>query len=287
MTAGTLHTCGITTAGTTYCWGANDHGEIGVEPRAQCGASRCTLEPTVAAAGLSFVQVAAGASRSCGLTASGRAYCWGLGDLGDAALANQSVAPLLVSTDSTFVQLTTGSFHTCALTRSGAAYCGGLNSHGQIGDGTVTRRPVTVLAGDTLRFRRLAAGGEHTCGVALNNSLHCWGNNQWGQLGIGDVVWNTPGVYRTRPAAVGTTRSWSTVTASYSHTCAITTLREAFCWGDNGNAHVLGDETTVTYRGVPTRVAGGIPFDTRRAGAAGLSRAPRRRSTSQTYRPRA
>jgi alpha-tubulin suppressor-like RCC1 family protein len=29
LSAGAGHTCGVTTAGTAYCWGANDWGQLG------------------------------------------------------------------------------------------------------------------------------------------------------------------------------------------------------------------------------------------------------------------
>jgi alpha-tubulin suppressor-like RCC1 family protein len=82
LAAGGNQSCGRTAAGQTYCWGSNDTGEFGN------GLSGRTGLPTLAALGLTFVQLASGSSGShmCGRMSIGTLYCWGAnldGQIGD------------------------------------------------------------------------------------------------------------------------------------------------------------------------------------------------------------
>jgi alpha-tubulin suppressor-like RCC1 family protein len=82
VAAGGLHTCAETLSSTVYCWGNNTRGELGI------GAPQPAqvLSPVAVAGGLSFAQIGAGASHSCGKTPAGVGYCWGdgfYGALGD------------------------------------------------------------------------------------------------------------------------------------------------------------------------------------------------------------
>lgn len=102
-----------------------------------------------------------GNGHSCGLAASGAAYCWGLnqnGQLGDGTTTDRA-SPVAVVGGVTFAALATGGgygLHSCGLTASGAAYCWGSNSSGQLGDGTTTDRssPVAVAGGLSSRRSR-------------------------------------------------------------------------------------------------------------------------------------
>src|SRR5947208_2471954 len=59
VSAGQLHTCGLTTAGTVACWGYNASGQATPPPGA-------------------FAQVSAGGSHTCGLVkVLGVLLCWG------------------------------------------------------------------------------------------------------------------------------------------------------------------------------------------------------------------
>src|SRR5437867_3306484 len=81
--AGGAHTCGVTAAGTAYCWGGNGVGELGGGTNTT---SRLTPVLVQAPAGVSFAAVTAGAVHTCGVTAAGTAFCWGRnveGQLGD------------------------------------------------------------------------------------------------------------------------------------------------------------------------------------------------------------
>ena len=79
VSGGGLHTCGITTANRMYCWGTNNHGQLGD------GSKTTRLKPFPVAGTLRFRQVSAGDLHTCGVTTDYRAYCWGQnsGKLGD------------------------------------------------------------------------------------------------------------------------------------------------------------------------------------------------------------
>src|SRR5207244_12329105 len=82
--AGFYNTCGVTTAGTAYCWGDNTYGELGN------GTLTSSPTPVAVSAGLTFAAVSAGYYDACGTTA-GAAYCWGdktYGELGTGTTIN-------------------------------------------------------------------------------------------------------------------------------------------------------------------------------------------------------
>jgi alpha-tubulin suppressor-like RCC1 family protein len=81
LSAGGGHICGLTVVGAAYCWGANQDGQLGD------GTTTSRAAPQVVAGDLSFAALSAtGWRHACGVTLSGRAYCWGDnsdGQLGD------------------------------------------------------------------------------------------------------------------------------------------------------------------------------------------------------------
>ena len=145
-----------------------------------------------------------------------------------------------------------GHRHTCAVTNGGAIQCWGWNVYGGLGDGTTTDRlaPVQVI-GLTSGVTASAAGPYQTCAVTTGGALKCWGGNQFGQLGDGTTV--PP--FRATPAPVsGLDSGVVAVTASYYHTCALTSGGAVLCWGANFNGR-LGDGTTAD-RLTPVAVSG-------------------------------
>jgi hypothetical protein len=66
LTAGTAHTCGLTSGGTACCWGANDHGQLGD------GSTTNRLTPVAAAGGLAFASLTARGHHTCGLRSKRR-----------------------------------------------------------------------------------------------------------------------------------------------------------------------------------------------------------------------
>src|SRR5207247_1488086 len=162
VSAGGLHTCGLTAAGVAYCWGYNGFGQLGDGTTTD----RSTPVLVAAPAGVSFAAVSAGLRHTCGLTAAGAAYCWGWnasGQLGDGTTTSRP-SPVLVAAPAgvSFAAVRADYSYTCGLTAAGAAYCWGDNTSGQLGDGTTTSRsgPVLVAAPAGVSFAAGAGGPE-------------------------------------------------------------------------------------------------------------------------------
>jgi hypothetical protein len=244
VATGVSHTCGLDRGGEAFCWGANEHGQLGDGSRTD------RRSPVPVSGGAPFQLVTGGLSHTCALDGAGSAWCWGRnvgGQLGSGS-RDDRVAPGRVIGDVRFRTLAAGWNHTCGIDTGGTVWCWGLNGDGQLGDGTHLDRLLPSRIAGTPPFQMLSAGNAHTCGIAGGDVL-CWGDNQFGQLGTGD------GASATRPAVVvGLPAAATRVAAGALHTCALLDDGQVFCWGQNLLGQ-LGDGTTVN-RPTPTVVGG-------------------------------
>ena len=252
VSAGDYHTCGLTTGGAVYCWGA---------------------KPTAVPGGFTFGALTAGGNHDCGLIASGAAYCWGdnsWGQLGNGTTAGSAV-PIAVEGGLSFASLSAGGLHTCGRTRAGALYCWGANDVGQLGIGTNTgpeicnynpcsTKPVAVAGG--LTFLAHGAGFAFTCGLTTSGAAHCWGDNTFGELGDGTTADSSV------PVAVAGGLTFVSIGAGDFQSCGLTTAGATHCWGDNrygqlGIGTSYGPESCRTFEScstVPVAVVGGLAF---------------------------
>lgn len=223
ISAGILHTCGVTAAGVAYCWGRNSFGQLGDG----VGTQRYT--PTAVAGALRFLQVSAGDNHSCGITVDSLAYCWGdnfYGQLGDST-HDMRLAPTPVRSALRFGQISAGITHTCAVTGDNGAYCWGSGGNGVLGDGTGEQRLTPTPVAGSIAFAAIAAAPAHSCAVTPGGEAYCWGTNFQGELGSGDAGPSYS------PAPVAGNLVFAAITGGGGHTCGATLDHVAYCWGSN------------------------------------------------------
>lgn len=264
VSPGNGFTCGATTDGALYCWGAqaffsgSDTTEVPAPVRVQA--------PPLAA-----VESAGWGAGVCGLSLGGAASCTAF----SGTFADQAPG-YTFSTYSRYLQYVgIGSpsrggysrayYHQCGI-RQGTLLCWGDNWYGELGNGTVapvetsSANPTpritvpTPVAGST-KFRSVGTGWNHTCAIATDDTAWCWGRGIYGMLGTQDgadraVPTQVAGGLRLRALSVGNT-----------HACGVATDASAYCWGRNsygelGNGGVAEVPGSPPHNRVPVRVSG-------------------------------
>jgi alpha-tubulin suppressor-like RCC1 family protein len=216
--------CGVTTDGSTLCWGANDSGQLGNGTRFDSNA------PMPVSGGLTFSSVSVGYSHSCAVTAQGDSYCWGregFGALGGGGGTTFNTPQELVVL-ATPASVSPGGDHTCALASDGLASCWGSNESGQLGDGSTEDSDTPVPVSGGVSFSSLALSGDHTCGLAQDGGTYCWGGNGRGQLGDGSQTDSST------PVAIGGP-PFTSLSLAGGYSCGLTDEGDVYCWGYGRN----------------------------------------------------
>lgn len=242
ITAGEAHTCGLTSGGQAYCWGANNYGQLGNNSSSFSRIPVAVQQP----AGVTFFQITGGKWHTCGLALGGQAYCWGYGGFGalGGGFSFGDSIPQAVSQPAgvTFASISSGFEHTCALTSGGAAYCWGRNGNSQLGDSTTTTQYTPVLARrpSGVTYSEIATAGFSTCAIANStNVAYCWGLGSSGQLGNGSTANSRLPVAVTMPSGV----SFYVIRGQNTSMCAGDGVGQVWCWGNNFYGQ-LGDNST-------------------------------------------
>jgi alpha-tubulin suppressor-like RCC1 family protein len=279
------HTCAIGGASRSmYCWGANDHGQLGVGSTFDGGALAEDLTQPLRASvdeqGFPFTgvdEISLAAWHSCARRANDL-YCWGQrysGAQGEPsfALNPDRTKPRLLG-NFPIARVAAGGPHTCAVRATGKIACFGHSSFGELGRAPAdhpactapifydyagvathtcsgelleTTKPVTGIQG-------LAAGEIHDCAVTGGNAK-CWGSNDKGQLGGGAVGTSSPDPVEVVTDPVAKT-PLANVTAIASgggkHTCALA-AGKVWCWGANDKGQLGTDPIAA-----PTRAYAGV-----------------------------
>lgn len=207
VVAGQAHACGLTLAGTVFCWGD------------AAGAKTTAPEGT-------FTTLSAGPAQTCALDEAGAVTCWGVGPTpteglqpwSKVAVGGGFVCGLERATsalvcfgsgvgvtqapvdDGPFTELVAGSGHACVVDPADQVTCWGANNVGQ------ATAPAAAL-------QSLSAGATATCGVDSTGALVCWGGGK-------------------ASTAAPATTGWSNLALGTDHGCGLRS-GELSCWGDN------------------------------------------------------
>ena len=253
ISAGHMHSCGVTTEDRVYCWGSNFVGQLGIGYSGGPSSS-----PMPVAGSLRFRTVTTGHEHTCALTAdSRRAYCWGhndTGQLGDGTTTDHP-SPRAVVGGRVWRQVTAGYASTCGVTTTDVAFCWGADDFGQLGDGAdkIQRNIPSAVAGGH-RFSQIDAGYHHVCAVTTEQRAYCWGYGPFGTIGDGKHL------NRFTPRAVLGNLLVSRVSAGSVDTCAETTVNRTYCWGYNYEGQLGIGIATDTVIPRPQEVVGGLRF---------------------------
>lgn len=270
IAAGADHTCALLSDKAITCWGYNWNGQLGrgdgVEGRPTAGIGqppgRLTLKTTgtvkdvVAGQGHTcvrfesgevectgkgddletdafknrrFHKISLGWKTSCGVGTDG--FLWCSGDSASNQITNQPNAlgsMVLGSIDDVSV----GYGHICATPRGAArpqcwGNCAGFGvPSGQGGCPTFPGGRVALPGNPTggMSPTALDAGGAHTCWLEASD-VYCVGASTSGEAGTSEQMRTAPGEPILKDARA--------VSASGSHTCAVTSAGDVFCWGNN------------------------------------------------------
>ncbi|RIJ76972.1 hypothetical protein D1871_08300 [Nakamurella silvestris] len=185
LTSGMGHYC-VTADGAAYCWGSNDHGQLGVG--SQVGWSRLPLLVHMGGVlnGLTIKTISAGDLSTCVTAGKGsvsRAYCWGSNDYNETGTNSPYKTIHLPRAVATPGDLSTKNVTGVSIKEEGGcllaeqkAYCWGRNLGGKLGNGTTTASPVPVPASTNgvLQSRivlSLSSGTVSTSSVAITKPV--------------------------------------------------------------------------------------------------------------------
>ncbi len=247
-----LHTCATTSAPATFCWGANDSGQIG---NGAPSADPVTMPFALAGLG-TLREIAAGFANTCAVGLATGTRCWGRDDQGQLGIGTVGTD---LSAPGDPVQHDNGSPYEGI--RSAAIgdrficfhidtniYCVGENNDGQIGDGPMTQHSWPIPAVGLASVTDIAAAFSHTCAVD-SGQVYCWGHGDAGQVVPGET-----GSYTT-PMLVDLGGDAVQVVTGQAHTCALMVDGSVQCWGMDDTG-ALGDAATHTGAAGPVAVEG-------------------------------
>jgi len=246
LSLGGTFTCGMVAAGTAYCWGWNQLGQLGD------GTQTDRSVPTAINITETFKELEAGALHVCAVSTTNETFCWGSNSNGQLGLG--ATGAIVVSTPTpvpsalVFTELAMGFRHTCALEAGGDAYCWGGDDLGQLGVAGVSDLNLPVLVATPQPFVGIFSGAGHfSCGTDAAGTPYCWGGNSYLQLGHQSDQACLVGQDQQQiactlvPTPMTSTMKFSTVAPGLQHTCGVAVSDQlVYCWG-GGNVGELGN----------------------------------------------
>ncbi len=220
--------CTIMDNNDLYCWGRNQHGELGT------GLNQTEITPVLV--NTNVAQMMIGGSVHCVVKFDGQMYCAGDnlgGQLGDGTFTKRNVyVPVPGMTDVKEIQFIGNQAiqSTCALLNNGTVWCWGKNHTGQVGSGVIgddVNSPSQVVG--LTSVERIRGGVNHMCALKTDKTLWCWGANNKGQLGNGLTA------HSATPVQVSGLTGVEDFGVGQDHSCALKNDKTAWCWGTGLN----------------------------------------------------
>ena len=280
VAAGYDTTCAIA-AGSLYCWGANDTGQLGTGDRVDIGtptAIKSDITDWIAVDSASYtvsgVDYSERWGHACAISTSAGVYCWGrnkYGELGDGTYVDSDV-PVAAALPSPATSISVGRLRTCATTESKELYCWGWAGDRGLGDPnivsfTIGTSPIPIRGSDLTGWTHVDSNEWLSCALR-DGEVWCWGWTGGGGLGNGVF-----GGYSWGKVASGASElsvGWSANIDDDGNDAwdldlnCIIVDGKLQCWGDNRFGQ-LG-QGGATMQPTPSEVTGGHRFSSIAAG---------------------
>jgi alpha-tubulin suppressor-like RCC1 family protein len=195
------------------------------------------------------VSISVGAFHACAVSSTGTAKCWGYnryGELGDGAGGYPgafSAVPLTVLGLADATTISVGD-NSCAVVTGGAARCWGFagNSYNLGIGNTSAGSPTPVTAARFDNAVAIEAAGRHNCVLTSDGVVKCWGGADHDQLGNGSGTSSGTdgGRGSLTPEIIADLGNAKSISAGWSHTCAVLDTDTVQCWGNNDYAMASG-----------------------------------------------
>lgn len=250
ITAGGIHTCGISDTNQAYCWGNGTDGILGTNSTINQAAPTLVINPSGVT---SWKTLIVERYHTCGIANNNQVYCWGLGKpfilLGNNTTSSKSVPTKVVNPPEItgWEKLFASTFNTCGIANNNKLYCWGGGGGALATPSLIPKSIINPQGVDS--WKQLKLSEFHICGLASNNQVYCWGNGERGKLGNNSVR------NRNRPAQISNpsgVTSWKLIDTWIWTTCGIADNDQAYCWGQGNNGE-LGNGTDKNQQ-VPTLV---------------------------------
>jgi len=240
--------CALRTDGSVYCWGSGGNGQLGdgtlIERLVPAPATITDVD-----------KLTSGEDTVCAIKLDGSLWCWGandMGQVGDNTMIDRPL-PTPVPLQAAVLDAASSQYHSCARLVNGTAFCWGSNAFGELGFDPPPSTSLTPIAVNQINgSRTMAIGDNVVCVVRPSQVVECWGRDSEGELGDGLNVMRSTAAPVLIPDPVAQVAG-----GCHRHWCAVTTLGDVWCWGENLNGQ-LGRGTTTMFESTPARV-GGLP----------------------------
>ena len=235
--------------GGVWCWGGNNYGQFGNNTTSANGDFN---EPIRAFGSVTnAVRVAVGETHVCVSKSDGTVQCSGgnaSGQLGNNSVT-PSLTPVTVSDGTTALagvsQLAAGGNVSCAIA-SGKTFCWGDSTHYQLGRMSTSSSAIAQSIYDDEDSTAIDIRGPHLC-TSGPYGMRCWGQNS---SSFSNIT-NTPRLGTFYPGSVVSQPYPVTainfvpvgIATALTHTCALDSVGDVYCFGDN-TLGTLGNRTT-------------------------------------------